>query len=114
MDIILEPPSSEGNGRSINIDLTHRVKRRINNLYFVDSMNQQSLSYQSINSAYPAGRGTYISGYDSIHIVPIAGPDPDFIRVWDARFPSDDNIDNDQPDEKHVFIDVAPVVKNQN
>ena len=66
-----------------------------------------------MNSAYPAGLGTYVVVYDSIHIVPITGPDPDFIRVWDARFPSDDNIDNDQPDDKHVFIDLTPVVKNK-
>jgi hypothetical protein len=66
-----------------------------------------------MNSAYPAGLGTYLSSYDSIHIVPIAGPDPDFIRVWDARFPSDDNIDNDYPDDKHVFIDLTPVVKTK-
>jgi hypothetical protein len=65
--------SSEGNGRSIFIDLRHRVKQKINNLYFVDL--KSGLTYTDLNSAYPAGRGTYLSSYDSIHIVPITGPD---------------------------------------
>ena len=102
MDITLEPPSSEGNGRSINIDLNHRVKRKINNLYFVDL--KSGLTHTDANSAYPAGRGTYLSSYNSIHIVPITGPDPNFIRVWEARHPSEDTVDSNYRDDKHLSL----------
>ena len=70
-------------------------------------------TYTDPNSAYPAGRGTYLSGYDSIHIVPITGADLGFIRVWDARHPSEDNVDNNYPDDKNVFIDLTPSVKSK-
>jgi hypothetical protein len=106
----ITPPSDEL-GRSIGIDLTTSVKHKINNLYFTDL--KSPLSYTSPNSAFPAGRGNTAEPYDSIHIVPITGADPDFIRVWDARYPHEDHVDNDYRDDKNVFIDLTTGVKTK-
>ena len=65
----------------------------------------QTIGWETDNFAFPAVYTNSSAERDTVSILPIAGADEDFIRVWKGRNPLA-TVDSYPPDDAYVFIDL--------